>query len=68
MRFKDFFATLTRSVFLSSEGFYNQPLSDEKSTRMCEEFNDDFEFEMNDVCALDEMKQLNQKSFIRSFS
>jgi hypothetical protein len=56
MRFKDFFTTLTRSVFLSSEGFYNQPLCDEKSTRMCEEFNDDFEFEMNDVCALDEMK------------
>ena len=34
---------------------------------MCEEFNDDFEFEFNNVCALDEMK-LNQKSFIRSFS
>lgn len=34
---------------------------------MCQEFNEDFDFEMNEVSALDEL-QLNQNRFVRSFS
>lgn len=50
--FGEFFKTLARSVFLSSEGFFTQPSSGFEEN-MCQEFNDDFEFEMNDVCALE---------------
>lgn len=34
---------------------------------MCQEFNEDFDFEMNEASALDEL-QLNQNRFVRSFS
>jgi hypothetical protein len=52
--FGEFFKALARSVFLSSEGFFTQPSnSDEK---MCEEFStEDFDFEMNDMSALEEL-------------
>jgi hypothetical protein len=62
--FSEFFKTLTRSVFLSAEGFFAQPSED--NSNICEEFNEDFDFEMNDVSALDQLQ--NQKRFVRSFS
>jgi hypothetical protein len=55
--FGDFFKTLSRSVYLSLEGFFLNPEKCEEETEFCQEFIDinDFEFEMNEVSAFEEL-------------